>query len=60
MASVGVRVGTDSEIHRVPLGGPGGYKHIGDILGTCGTYYLDTALTMSPSGLTGTALSALT
>ena len=24
----------------------GGYKHIGDILGTCGTYYLDTALTV--------------
>ena len=24
----------------------GGYKHIGDILGTHGTYYLDTALTV--------------
>ena len=24
----------------------GGYKHIGDILGTYGTYYLDTALTV--------------
>ena len=24
----------------------GGYKHIRDILGTSGTYYLDTALTV--------------
>ena len=37
-------MGTDGTMGTWRLGG--GYKHIGDILGTYGTYYLDTALTV--------------